>query len=109
MFTRYFLMKLDYLDQDHSHKMSSETLSVDHVLSQNPAADSSWRKDSDDGFREEWADRLRNLVLISAKKNFLPKGEQITQRRKPVILARASRRARIHYGFCRTPSGRRRS
>lgn len=68
-FTRYLLLKLDFLYQDHAHRMSLETLSVEHVLPQNPADDSQWKRDFDDDYRDKWTDRLGNLVLISTKKN----------------------------------------
>ena len=68
-FTRYLLIKLDYFYQDHAHRLAAESLSVEHVLPQNPAADSQWRKDFTDEQRNEWEDRLGNLVLISTKKN----------------------------------------
>ncbi|QVL50400.1 MAG: DUF262 domain-containing protein [Thiocapsa sp.] len=68
-FTRYLLLKLDYLYADHSNRMSLETLSVEHILPQNPNANSQWRIDFTDEQREEWAHRLGNLVLISTRKN----------------------------------------
>src|SRR5439155_22067779 len=68
-FTRYLLLKLDYLYQDHSHRMTLDTLSVEHILPQTPADDSQWIKDFSQQDREEWTDRLGNLVLISTKKN----------------------------------------
>src|SRR5690554_1178008 len=68
-FTRYLLLKLDYLYHDDSHKMSIETLSVEHILPQNPSDDSQWRKDFSDQEKKEWTDRLGNLVLISTRKN----------------------------------------
>lgn len=68
-FTRYLLIKLDYFYQDHAHRMNLESLSVEHVLPQTPAADSQWRIDFTDEQRKEWTDRLGNLVLITTKKN----------------------------------------
>jgi hypothetical protein len=68
-FTRYLLIKLDYLYQDHSHPMAFESLSVEHILPQNPAHDSDWKLDFTDEQRNEWTDRLGNLVLISKVKN----------------------------------------
>jgi hypothetical protein len=68
-FTRYLLLKLDYLYQDHSHRMSMESLSIEHVLPQNPADGSQWKQDFTDAEREEWTNRLGNLVLISSRKN----------------------------------------
>jgi len=68
-FTRYILLKLDYCFHDHSHPMPLETLSVEHILPQNPADDSRWKKDFDEEYRDMWTDRLGNLVLISTRKN----------------------------------------
>ncbi len=68
-FTRYLLLKLDYLYHDDSHKMSIETLSVEHILPQNPEGNSQWKKDFTDDERGEWTDRLGNLVMISTRKN----------------------------------------
>lgn len=49
--------------------MTLDTLSVEHVLPQSPAGSSQWVKDFSAKEREEWTDRLGNLVLISTKKN----------------------------------------
>jgi uncharacterized protein with ParB-like and HNH nuclease domain len=68
-FTRYLLLKLDYLYQDHSHRMTLDTLSVEHVLPQTPAKESQWVADFTEQDRKEWTDRLGNLVLISTNKN----------------------------------------
>ena len=68
-FTRYLLLKLDYLFHDHSHLMPIETLSVEHVLPQSPKVGSQWCKDFSDEYRRVWTDMLGNLVLISSKKN----------------------------------------
>jgi len=68
-FTRYLLLKLDYYYHDHSHTMPLETLSVEHILPQNPEDGSQWRADFDDEYRSIWTDRLGNLVLISTRKN----------------------------------------
>ena len=68
-FTRYLLLKLDYLYQNHCNRISLESLSVEHILPQNPADDSQWKRDFTDAQRVAWADRLGNLVLITGKKN----------------------------------------
>jgi len=59
---RYVLLKLDFLLQDHSHRMSLETLSVEHVLPQNPAERSQWTRDFTPEKRETWRDRLAACV-----------------------------------------------
>lgn len=68
-FTRYLLIKLDYLYQDHAHRIALESLSVEHVLPRNPAEASQWKRDFTEEQRAEWTDRLGNLVLISSAKN----------------------------------------
>jgi uncharacterized protein with ParB-like and HNH nuclease domain len=68
-FARYLLLKLDFLYQDHSHRMTFETLSVEHILPQNPEDSSLWKKNFTDECRVKWTNRLGNLVLISTKKN----------------------------------------
>lgn len=68
-FARYLLLKLDYLYQNHAQHMNFETLSLEHVLPQNPADTSQWVKDFTDEDRAEWADKLGNLVLITRRKN----------------------------------------
>jgi len=68
-FTRYLLVKLDYIYHDSSNRMGFESLSVEHILPQNPALESQWRRDFTDEQRREWTDRLGNLVLISRRKN----------------------------------------
>ena len=68
-FTRYLLIKLDYIFHDHAHRMAFESLSVEHVLPQTPADGSQWKTDFTDEQRRQWTDRLGNLVLISTAKN----------------------------------------
>jgi uncharacterized protein with ParB-like and HNH nuclease domain len=68
-FARYVLLKLDYFYQNHDQRMHFETLSVEHVLPQNPAANSQWVKDYTPEERAEWTDKLGNLVLITRRKN----------------------------------------
>jgi len=68
-FARYLLLKLDYLYQNHNHRMHFETLSVEHVLPQNPSKGSQWVKDFSEEERNEWTDKLGNLVLITRRKN----------------------------------------
>lgn len=68
-FTRYLLIKLDFLFHNPDQRMNLESLSVEHILPQNPGASSQWRKDFNDAERGKLVDLLGNLVLITAKKN----------------------------------------
>lgn len=68
-FARYMLLKLDYLYQNHDHHMHFETLSVEHILPQDPTDSSQWAKDFTAEERAEWTNKLGNLVLITRRKN----------------------------------------
>ena len=68
-FARYLLLKLDYYYQNHDQKMHFETLSVEHILPQNPTESSQWVKEFNTELREEWTHKLGNLVLITRRKN----------------------------------------
>jgi uncharacterized protein with ParB-like and HNH nuclease domain len=68
-FTRYLLLKLDYFYNDHAHRMVFETLSVEHVLPQNPEDSSQWNRDFTDEQKNSLTHKLGNLVLITRAKN----------------------------------------
>ncbi|MCY3542469.1 MAG: DUF262 domain-containing HNH endonuclease family protein [Chloroflexi bacterium] len=57
-------------------------VTVEHVLPQNPAADSEWVKAfSNPDEREEWTHRLANLVLLSHKKNSRARNYDFTKKK----------------------------
>lgn len=67
---KYVLLKLDLLYHGHTTKLEMpETISIEHILPQNPYDSSQWKIDFTDSKREEWKDKLGNLVLISRRKN----------------------------------------
>ena len=68
-FARYVLLKLDYYYQNHDQRMNFETLSVEHILPQNPASDSQWIDDFSIEDREKLTNTIGNLVLITRRKN----------------------------------------
>ena len=69
-FSRYILLKREYLlGDDVVHISNHKYITAEHVLPQNPRADSLWRVDFDDDEIEEWKDKIGNLVLISKRKN----------------------------------------
>lgn len=64
------LLRLDSALADSGAKYDYTTISIEHVLPQNPADDSEWRRIfHDDEEREYWTHRLANLVLLSFRKN----------------------------------------
>lgn len=69
-YARYLLLKIDLLNESTSEKYDlPETISIEHILPQNPNNASQWRADFSDEEREEWTDKIGNLVLISKRKN----------------------------------------
>lgn len=68
-FAKYIMLKLDYFFQNHDQKMHFDTLSVEHILPQNPDVASQWVKDFTPDQRADLTNRLGNLVLITRRKN----------------------------------------
>lgn len=67
---RYVLLKLDLLYHGHTTKFEiPSTVSIEHILPQSPSDNSLWKKDFNDTDREEWTNKIGNLVLISRRKN----------------------------------------
>jgi len=67
---RYVLLKLDLLYHGHTTKLEMpETISIEHILPQTPSDGSNWKIDFSDTDRENWTNKLGNLVLISRRKN----------------------------------------
>ena len=67
---RYVLLKLDLLYHGHTTKLEMpETISIEHILPQNPYDGSQWKRDFTDIDRDNWTNKLGNLVLISRRKN----------------------------------------
>lgn len=69
-FAKYLLLKLDLIYSGSSTPMIPQAIaSIEHILPRNPSADSQWVKDFSAAEREEWTNKLGNLVLISRRKN----------------------------------------
>ena len=69
-YARYLLLKLDLDFHGYNTKFSPpETVSIEHILPQNPSPSSRWSIDFDTNEREKWINRMGNLVLLSRRKN----------------------------------------
>lgn len=69
-FAKYLLLKLDLIYRGSSTPMIPQAIaSIEHILPRNPSAYSQWVKDFSAAEREEWTNKLGNLVLISRRKN----------------------------------------
>lgn len=64
------LLRLDGLVAEAGANYNYATISIEHVLPQNPPAESQWRSWFPDyAERAEWTHRLANLALLSFRKN----------------------------------------
>ncbi len=69
-YAKMLLLKLEFLQSDNTAQISDYgTISVEHVLPQNPATSSQWFKDFSPDDHNAWVHKIANLVLISRKKN----------------------------------------
>lgn len=68
---RYILFKLELLYRAPTQQLNfpDETISIEHILPQNPRDGSQWTRDFDKSQREAWTDKLGNLLLMSRRKN----------------------------------------
>jgi hypothetical protein len=66
----YILLRLDSELSDGSATYDHSIISIEHVLPQNPQADSQWCEwFQSSTLREKWVHRLGNLLLLSHRKN----------------------------------------
>ena len=88
-FARYILLKYEYLLGDNTvHLSDYNTISVEHVLPQNPKAESKWIVDFGVDEREEWTHKLANLILISKRKNSSLSNLDFTQKNERYFKGR---------------------
>ena len=66
---KLILLRLDSFLTSSSATYNHYITTIEHVLPQNPASDSEWRRKWSDEQREEWQHRLGNLVLLDREKN----------------------------------------
>ena len=68
--TRYILLLLNYLYHSHEQPFNTpKIISIEHILPQTPKDNSQWVKDFNDGQRQEWTNKLGNLIILSRRKN----------------------------------------
>jgi len=64
-------------------------ITVEHILPQNPPKNSEWTNTFDDEQREEWTNKLGNLVLLSGRKNSQARNFDF-KKKKDVYFAKKS-------------------
>ncbi|KLU65786.1 hypothetical protein DEAC_c24160 [Desulfosporosinus acididurans] len=70
-FCKYILLRLDIFLSENSNikKSYAGTISIEHVLPQNPTQGGEWEHKFNSDQREVYTNRIGNLVLLSRKKN----------------------------------------
>ena len=71
-YCKYLLLKIEYLKLDNDIEYNigaSGVISIEHVLPQNPKEDSDWKIKFSDDERNEWTNKLGNLILLTKRKN----------------------------------------
>lgn len=82
-YTKYIMLKLNYLYQDNSVGFSTfDKVSVEHILPQNPDNKSQWVKDFSDDDRNQYTHKLGNLILIGRIKNASLGRKDYSEKRK---------------------------
>lgn len=71
-YCKYLLLKIEYLKLDNDIEYNigtSGVISIEHVLPQTPKEDSEWKIKFSDDERNEWTNKLGNLILLTKRKN----------------------------------------
>lgn len=70
-YCKYLLLKIEYLslDSEVAYIGNYKNISIEHVLPQNPKEDSEWKAKFSNEDREEWTNKLGNLILLTKRKN----------------------------------------
>lgn len=80
---RYIILLVNYLDHSQETEfVIPNTISVEHILPQNPTNDSQWRKDFNDENLAEWTDKIGNLIIISRRKNSSQGNKDFIEKKK---------------------------
>ena len=81
------LLRLDGLVADSGADYNHKVMTIEHVLPQNPPAESRWRGwFPDDAERERWVHRLANLVLLSFRRNSGASNLEFERKKKEYFL-----------------------
>lgn len=83
---RYVLLKLDGLLSEGQPYYEHDTITVEHVLPQNPAGNSIWRRNFRD--IENYVHKLGNLVLLTRKKNSQARNFEFNKKKESYFQSR---------------------
>lgn len=88
-YARHLLLKVEYLSGDNTvHLSNYQYITAEHVLPQNPPDHSQWTRDFTEDERNQWVNKIANLVLISQKKNSALSNQDFEQKKKTYLSKR---------------------
>ncbi|WP_328708237.1 DUF262 domain-containing HNH endonuclease family protein [Microbispora hainanensis] len=87
---KYLLVRAEIAASELDHPRHFLVRSIEHVLPQNPAADSLWVKNFTDAQRKELVDSAGNLVLLSKSKNSAAGRRDFAEKKKTYLKPRVS-------------------
>jgi uncharacterized protein with ParB-like and HNH nuclease domain len=68
-YAKYLLLKLSLNSTEKGGFKPSGTISIEHILPQNPKKDSQWNKDFSEQDKNNYLHKIGNLMLLSGRKN----------------------------------------
>lgn len=85
---KYILIKLEYLESEKNVFKKYSTISVEHVLPQNPKENSQWLTDFSKEQLDKYTNKICNLVLLSKKKNSSASNYDFKEKKEKYLLGR---------------------
>lgn len=99
-YDKYLMLKLELLYHGNGAPFPfGQRISIEHILPQNPAQDSQWLKDFSNDEREEWTDKLGNLVMVTRRKNILLGNPDYAEKRKRYFKKDAEHFAHLYHVY----------
>lgn len=89
-FIKYILLKLEIMSSDNMSKRKFGTISVEHVLPQNPKLTSQWLVDFSSKELKIWNNKIANLILLSKNKNSRASNKDFKDKKELYLKPRIS-------------------
>lgn len=89
-YCKYILARLELLATEHDVEKKIKAKSIEHVLPQNPDAKSLWNKTFTQADKNEWTNKIANLVLLSKSKNSSARNYDFEDKKKKYLDKRVS-------------------
>ena len=86
-FAKYLLLRLDLEKVDQENFTGYKgTITIEHILPQNPPAESEWCQIFEEDQRKEWTNKIGNLVLLGRRKNAKARNYDFEKKKEKYFL-----------------------